>query len=1266
MIKKEKRVVSKIRIFAWFLTVCMISVQSLQYCVIPVYAQEIEIQQEEDSGGSSEEDLLVNEAEILEDELTDEEADTDNADTEETDLEETSTEDTVTEDADTEETDEAETGETETDVEETGTGDTVTEDTEVTDTEETTGIDGEDIPDSPNQLPEISEPNVDFSKDLKINIEEGLVDTVKPDGKYDEVEPGTYLPGIDGSAEDNVTVDSKVTYVVNISFESESKTDYDFNDVSIVMVDKNGKPIKGNKTPVYYTMDNGDFILDEDDPLLETGRTAKVASVKWPDGEKKNFHSSGTVSMSINFELEDATMWNTMLSPQFKVVCKKGQDSAVSQVFSLSEVFLSSKAGFQTSFYSAGASASVDNEQKLISVPFKISSSKTKLSGISRLADNPQFESMTYWVKVAASLDGIDLADTLSSDDFIAEITKPGDAGISTSVDYNPENHMLAVTLAYDEIQEGVASEYNLFDTMIYVNLPTEAIQSRVCEVNVNLSLDQQQGGMVCFNGESPAMEEYDPDSRFQNSNLFEITCKGSGGFKDKVEISQDGTEGGIPYISDTITSHPENGKIDHSVSFNGKDVLLYDGMKIFQFLESEVHLFQNDGILSVKIGNEPAEELDPGLYTVSYRSVPRLPGDEINKQDTVQIAGELAAAELDAYEEGGNYNIKCFTLNDEFVNYLTEKNVTDQNITIDILDSTFTLSEEMLNQIPLTDTAIRHRFRIVSMLSFPLADSDNKEWESEINAQGKAAKIVDKNLILGADRYSNALINRFNAASKPKDNLKVMDYYDTYVLKLLKQSDLSPVSQVEDYNQGYQLNIARTSKYTSAKSVLKEGSVLTLKMPEQVMPLLTQSGDPYVQLPEGSQVAISNYKFDYPSKTITVNMPCDVDMSNLKSGIFIPVIISMPSTSVIMDASQTGLTVTGGCTIMKPGDLMHGFSLNPLVFKINFEGAGVTFLFGNPDAQGLKVPNPQYEPGSAVGFVGKIFNTTNSTHDYYMGVTVPTAKYNMSNSNNQMEGYITSLEPDHNITAVYYLEKDKATSEDIAVMKGTYQNGNGVKSLAQWYEEIQRGGTNWVSYIPGDTLPDDVVMAIGFWNDFPTGNTAQLNYDVVMDLSQVGAGTYRNLSDMKYYSENSEMEVRSNQVVIVTTKEETSEDTEAPDVPNVPSVPEISNPVITPEPGTSGSSDSSSSGNGRTSSSAGDTNITVIDENVIPMSSGDALLSNKQKELEDALTFIDDGSVPLAGLPKTGQSQANTALWLMSMLMLLGAYVAGHKEKED
>lgn len=1130
---------------------------------------------------------------------------------------------------------------------------------------------GETAMSTTNALSAAPQAEVDYAKDLVIEVKEEVsVQTPTMTGQYESGDADTYEPGKDYSPTDKVTTGKNVIYDVAFSFGSMAETNYVIDKVEIVSLDEKGSEL-GLTTPIYWN--NGG----------QTEQTAMLKDIKW--GVDSGFVTGGTARMNLAVELPDAIYWNTQIAPRIKLVAYVGDTKIESRVINLPAVRLSSQA-IMDHHFSKGAEQKVTYEEsnKSFRASFNFFTGLGGQSNIIGLLDQPQYETQTYYFKVAAMIDKYPYAERLTAEQFIVE---PGNGMIlaeTQPIQYDADEQLLAVTMKPSEDKQAPKE----CDTKIFVNLPHEwaGEEPHGLEHQVSVTLTPQEVAFSQFTNEALFIQRVGKNSTVAGS----LKCP----------TNSEAAES-MPWFHENIAVvNKELGTISHSVSFRNMNLAQEGEITIYQVLPHRVACLTEAGTVRQSIADGAATEIKDAevLYGWSEQlmAIGQAGSGTTTNFNQLQRSLQDGTIPLMSYDDvlagGHSPNIKAYR-------FKAPELANKQKVT-------YTIEGARYNKLPeeqMVRQSIWYEGHIISLVSLPIKNDEGllNELKAGMHSTADSFQTVESQtyLNLGATKNNDERIQRFQAISVPHSGAPIQDYYGSLSLSIV-DSDGKTCQTIDDYSQSYGLRLLKPKAYVSGELVLEAGTTVTFTLPEQLIPYLSVR-DPYmISAGERCDLEVS---LDREKGLMTLNLPQDLALKQEnKDGIYLTMQFAQPVEMLQLSKGtlQTLLDGTIRLELKDSGKIMNGDrrTINGQLgqeddnyLKLRYTAHDqLTLLAAEKDNQMLRLSGDGlYANGETVTFEGMVFNTTQTAHDYYAAFSVPAVAYNMApnGQGSAEQGAIKAITAANKEAVVYYQTAQNASEADLQMMQYVYGEKE-TQNLSNYYPTIQ---AKWQPYQAGDSLPEDVIMFMVYQPTLAPGEALQVSYDVQMEVAEKDEKTYTNNAVMKYYSGGTTMEIWSNRVTIsniafdpekspvdpdkpdVPDKPDIPDVPDTPDVPDIPDVPDVPDTPDAPDvPDTPVIPDTPS----------GDIDIqptptplapqpeVTIEDTVIPLAAQSEVTAPVPEAAPEEVVIADE-DVPLAQQPNPHTGQENGGFWngVLAALAGLGlstTWLEARRKKEE
>ena len=954
--------------------------------------------------------------------------------------------------------------------------------------------------------------SIDISTDLIIVLQAQNIETPTTTGVYDlGSPPGTYIPGKDFSPADNVSTGGKAQLNFSISFRSIGRQTYNLDKIYIQSADDPHTDGTG-KIPGRWsnTVSDPTHLMDDGRNAIIPNYNANMSSVVFDAGA--NIKSNSTISTSIDVALPDfGFWWKSKIVPKIQVVAEKDGIKKASEPFQLPEIILSTTGIFNSTLQSAGNIVySAEKSRSGFTVPLVIFSQKENHSNIKSILDNPDFDLITYQIDFTAAVNEVDLP--LTSANFIA--FSSGFAQV-VSVDYAAG----VLTTVMRQTDPGPVS------------------------VQVNAFLPFNAAGMDMVTVEIQGTWKVSPPAvtGFVNEYLFTQSAGGSASQTAEVNTSQKSPVP-LPLIQKNIYGSltrtvEQNAIIQNYSCFHPQNSVM------IRMMDSEIASFGSGLTLTYSFtdteGSIVEGTLPAGSYTALYGHHDFRMSYDPNFIAQQVMRGLIPVMSYDALVNSGKEpNVLVITiLKDLYDGYaVDDKKPTAFQLTGQI---------NVLNQAEfaaLYDSNPKESYPtyLYAYLSLATCYANEEEGYAAAGAllqNGGARPTIDSitqrdeivYLNLGTTTKQQPVsVGRFHAASF----VRLLIPFSTVVAYLgysITDSHDVPVDTITDYTKGYHLAVRWISTEEKSAFVgIPEGTVLTVVLPDNLLPYLYLAGAPSVRIPmEGSmrEIPVTNYSFS--GNILTLTMPVELNMG--PDSVCVPVKFLIPSKDLTITLKS--LSFSKPLVYRQdPDSLLYGFTKDSLMFQVVPVTQGFVLKGAQLDTTGLTVIPAVYERGQAVTYTAAVNNRFQAlSSDYCMAITVPTNRYNPAEtSNNTLPAFITGINPVTPGAAVYFQTASKATAMDIFVMQTLSRPGS--PTFPEYFNTVIVN--RWTLY-SGQDLPSDVVMLAACTKNVAQNSLARIDYRVVLDVPPGSGASYSNDAVFHYCSYGTEMEAQSNLVTI-------------------------------------------------------------------------------------------------------------------------------------
>lgn len=980
------------------------------------------------------------------------------------------------------------------------------------------------------QAGEIGIQAVDITNDLLIDVTQLGVKTPTKTDTYDTGMPaGTYVPGKDYSATDDVSGGTQVRYTISVALSSQvSQETYSLDSLYVVCADD---AQGGANTPVYRInadtdpeniTDNGQYAVFSPN----AGYYATMSQISF-DGSNTSIVSGSTLEFDVTFTLPGLLYWKTKIAPKIKIIATKDGQTVESAPFALSDVRMTSKGGINSKLdanTNNGWVYATRNGQTGFWMTAQMEYSYSTKQNMAFQGDTPLMNNITYSAVLAPTLNGAPVTGLTAGN--ISLNVSGGTLGA-----YTYENNILAVTYSPNSYQA---------NSTVYVQLyiPFTVTTETSATLGLQGSWNTGQGGTGVTFGS------------FTNGYLFDQTV--TGGFQGSKVISfvEEPTTPVTPTLQDTISMNiASNGTLTQQLYMtNIPFVTDTAGLKITALLDSGLAYFDNTpGTLQLSYyapGAASAQHVTISDFSLQYATV-----DLSGSYDPEGIchAANTGGLALQSYDAGSRPNLRVLTIGGNAlagVSVDPEKQITISYISEKlVVDSASDFVQIFQSNPQSTYTSVAYNYMSIPTNYASVADA-NATFAGSLNmGAGDAFAAGGSGVMLhiGTLKSGNTA-DRFNLTSTVRTTSSVGPFQHTFQLALCNAS-YTPVSTVTNYSSQYYLVFrgASSSSNGLGYALFHQGATLRFDIPAALRANIYPSGMPQMVGALGADSgagtdAATITQYGYDGAAIYVTLPKDLLIVSNSNYIAIPIEIIPPNSDTQFTPNVSGYPNNGiflygafavsmirGVPANLPGASPF-FSLATTPRTTTLSGLGSDVSIHGRTA-------PTYANGSTDTFFSMVTNSSYSpAADYLVAMAVPTNEYNMNkgSSDNSLEGYIRGITLYDSVTEVYYQTASNATPSDITAVSTVADPGDA--NLSDYFTGvITAPGSTWVKHVPGTALPADVVMLVAYHPGLAQHERIRVDYDVLMMVDPIDKNTYTNDSQMKYYTSGAGMEVGSN-----------------------------------------------------------------------------------------------------------------------------------------
>lgn len=951
--------------------------------------------------------------------------------------------------------------------------------------------------------------SIDISTDLNITLLAKSKSTPTLTGIYDVGNPaGTYIPGKDFSATDDVSTGNTVQYTFSIAFDSVSNQLYTLDKVFIQSVDD--PTVDGTGQILgYWINTNPDptNIIDDGQNTLIPQYYSNMSSIVFDSSA--NIKSDSTVTTGITVTLPISFWWKSKIMPKICIIAIKDGIEKASDPLQLDTVRLSTAANIPSSLSPHTITYTTQASQTGFLDNFFMGSLKQIIYNITPMNDEPDFELVTYKVDYNAAVNGLTIP--LTKNNFSITFISNG-----TLVDYDYTNEVFTITLK----QKLNGSVSVIMDVFIPFN------PGSLKKATVTINGDWISNLPVTF-------------TNFMNQYLFTLSNVGTLTRSVEVIIVPEQPVND-PILSNSISGNLQTEKVYQSLSYRYYSCPRTKDSTVIRMIDSEIATFAKTITTQYQyyVGNQfYFSPLPSDSYTVLYGHYDFIGTYDANIISQQVINGTIPLKTYDEIiSENKTPNIMALSITKELFDGITVNY--DNFVTFRFDGDLDVLTQDEFRTLYNTSPNNSYPTYMYSYMSLNTCYTTVSEANSAV---GSYLSSVDSFTLRNSHVYlnlgtvnkqaSSGDIGRFNAISTVRALLP-FDTIDANILYSITDINGYNVNTITDYTKEYCLTIqfAGQAGSDNADVNIPDGTIISVTLPNNLVQYMYLTNQPYVKvlLPGDTfgKVNIINYILQGNNLTFTV----PVEINFRPDSICIPVKFITPSN----DLTTTLLSITFSNPLVYKGDpqsLIYGFTTDSMMFKVNTFSRPLTLKGAQIDTTGLSVYPPAYDRGQVVTYVATVYNQTFSpSSNYYMSMTVPTNKYNpVESSNNNLNAYITGINLTNPNTTLYYQTESNVTVQDIYMMK--HINIPGGPTLKQYYDSTIV--SSWFNYVPGQIIPAKVVMIVGYTPGVTEKSLVRIDYNVVVDIPASSNETYINDAVFNYYSSGSNLEAQSNVVEI-------------------------------------------------------------------------------------------------------------------------------------
>ncbi|MEG1473763.1 MAG: isopeptide-forming domain-containing fimbrial protein, partial [Christensenella sp.] len=994
-------------------------------------------------------------------------------------------------------------------------------------------------PATPSEAPVIPEPAAavgvpDITTDLSIVTAEISRSTPTSNGTYSTGSPaGTYVPGKDYSATDDVSTNGSITHKISVSLSSlGGLPNYAVDKLYILSTDDPAATENSSDTPVYLINSSADpQNITDDNANTHTIGGATIQGVSY--GPTENITTGSTISFDVVTTLPSPIYWKTKIMPKLQIVVEKDGKQTKSAPFALSAVRLSSGATLGASIDAQqylwdNIAYTTKNNVKGFELPFVVHYTQGPLANVAPLGDKTKMDNVTFSVNLAPKLNGAPI--NLSTADITVSST-----GV-TSTPFALNSYSITNNVLTLNITPGMNHTHNI-NILVSAFVPyTNTTGATTANVALTGAWTSNSTGGVTY-------------ANFVNSYLFTKSITGSFNYTKDVSLLPPIVDPLV--ITDMVAANLVNNMaiVDTltltAVPFYTNSV----GTKLTAIVDSTMASFKDEGTLQLTYtttgGVSKVLDVPASAYTVQYAYEdtspasfdPNVTGRNANNGTTALTSFASVIA------SGHKPNIRTVTLNSNILAGIDYN--PNRAIMYKFINSHFDIIsgadfQNVFNSTPAPtyyNKLFNYNTIITNYTAVATAQAENAGRMSAVDSFTSAGANVALNL--GTNKTGSILVQRFNGQSSVRVDMNIGPYVQALRHGIYDNND-TEISSVSNYNATYYFKMtANTPQANNAVwSTFAAGTVFTFDVPTALRPYIYIANTPSmkgIDVATSSAVTTPITNFSYDGAKITVTIPAALNIAGggHAYGITIPVKFFAPHSSIPATFANPQF-LSSKVTLLSGNSFITGtpaaIPANTPFFKITQSTFPTTLTPFNGDTTFHTVSPPTYAIGSNVTFTTNVKNVLYPTgSDYLIAMSVPTNAYNISqNSDNTKDAFINGITAFNANTAVYFQTKTNATAADIAAVNTVAPTG--APTLKDYFPTIQ---TNWQKYTAGMTLPADVIMLVAQHPALALNDSVRVDYSTKVVLDPLDTTIYNNTSKTKYYSSVPNIEASGNSVSI-------------------------------------------------------------------------------------------------------------------------------------
>lgn len=966
--------------------------------------------------------------------------------------------------------------------------------------------------------------SINILDDLTIAVVVNQVNTKTITGQYDVGAPGTYLPGIDCSPTDDVSAGVTTSYQLGISLSSKSNQTYPIDRLFLQSADD--PQTNGTGIIPFYLINNDpnpENTTDDMQYTLLPNYHANMTSVVL--GPDAGITSTSTISLTLNVNYPDGVYWKTKIAPKINACAVKDGITAKSDLLRPKEVRMSSTSILENNlYYNAnewnGIRLTTVGGQKGFNVPFYLQTSRDNPDTLATLLDSPNPDTITYQTNITFSIDDTNIPV------LISQITNSLQGG-------QPSVNVQSITMNGTLLTVVLKRNSDIsFPVILRVVAFLPYDPGAKTTVTMKMKADWNIPGVV-FNN-------------WQNAFIFSEST--IGGFDASVIIPLTFVNPSTLLNNVSALVQSPNTIISSVLSFYNIDFISMASSKLLLLCDSEVASI-SDATPFMEVTYTPLGEVVPIKYNPpasaflqQYAYVPLPAGYDPNTLGQSVFNGSVT---LGTYAQivalGHTPNVLMTTVLSDIlaglpIDFARPVSIAYQKASMMLItnDEFF----QMYQAAPAKDFT-SHLYTLMQVgTSFASVTEAYTLYGTQLGTGDSFINNGSKVLLSLATSPIGQLviIRRFNATSEVRADIKV-PVYRSYFQTSISYNGKDTIPSIFDYTQTYPLrfSLQDQTQAISADGRMLAGPLLSFAIPSAIVPYLYLAGTPaiydYDQTTNTQTLVATIVDYGLLPGVIQIVLPQDVVFtSNNMERIFlmIPVGFIPPSQDQVFNHENTTFD-PNRLLLAYPNQLVTDFPSSSPYYIVQQKYVSSTLQGAGVDFSGLTVNRKYYPSGEDVTFIATIKNQSASTDEFYMGLTVPTNKYNpLETSNNTQLAFIDRIVSFYPSMLVYYQTATKATQQDIDAMKKINVPGTNLKTF---YNTVVT--STWTQFNLGDILPNDVVMIMAYARSVPTGESARIDYRVKVQMDPNTTETYINDGAFNYYSNASQIETQSNKVTI-------------------------------------------------------------------------------------------------------------------------------------